>query len=720
MRIRAAVGAASTLMVAMVCWGGPSAASTSVSWTAQTLSIHADTGQLNVVSCATTSRCVAVGSDQGATNGYFSEVWNGSDWSIHAMAHVASGKQLTFAAVSCPSAGSDCAAVGHSVNSTTGADTPMAQYWNGSSWVVQTTSTPKGGTSDLLSGVGCISGTECLAVGSYTSPGGVGRLLALVGDGTTWTQVAPSTPKAWTGASFSGVSCAGDTCTAVGSYQTSGASGYMAEQWDGTTWTVKYIPLPSGSSYYDVDAIACVAASRCFAVGQYQPSGSSDIDALVEQSTGGSWSALTGSSGPIGVDTLLVSISCSSGHACEALGSGGIIEGWNGVNWTAQDPAAAPADPGLAAVSCVTGASGCTIVGQATASNGFAQTLVEFYSGTSWTTDVSPNPSVLQSGAFTSVTCPTSTTCTALPGPYFEHGSTWTEHSVPGARLDAVSCISSSACMGMTTATDPSGGVQAVAEQWTGSGWITQQMPQPPGVPQPDAQPKGISCTTPTYCVSVGTWYGGGEQLGGFGEVWKGQAWELSYPGGESNQLAMDSVSCGWFTTCMAVGYDSGYGPLPSATAELWNGSVWMGESVPDSEGLSDVSCATRTQCVAVGIDDDGVSSYYVWSGSSWSPAQALPVAPSGGNYQINAISCGEASSCTAVGEYEPASGPATALAISWDGATWSVEPTATLPTKSGSSFSAISCPQNGTSCTATGDEVPAGQTYELPLIETS
>jgi hypothetical protein len=218
----------------------------------------------------------------------------------------------------------------------------------------------------------------------------------------------------------------------------------------------------------------------------------------------------------------------------------------------------------------------------------------------------------------------------------------------------------------------------------------------------------------------VGTWYGGGDEEGGFAEVWKGRAWELSYPGGLSNELAMDSVSCGWFTTCMAVGYDAGYGPLPSATAELWNGSAWTSENVSDSEGLQSISCATRTQCVAVGDDDNEVSSFYVWSGSSWSPAQALPAAPSGGTYLISAISCGDASSCTAVGEYTPASGPTTALAMTWDGTNWSLDSTATLPAGSGSSFNAVSCPQNGTSCTATGDEVPAGQTYELPLIETS
>jgi hypothetical protein len=483
-RVRAAVGVA-TLMVAMVCWSGPSAASTTGGWTAQVLSIHAATGQLNVVSCASASQCMAVGSDQGAADGYFSETWNGSDWSIQPMAAVSSDKQLTFAGVSCPPTGSDCAAVGDSVASAGDVETPLAQYWNGSSWVGQATPTPTGSTNDTLSGVGCMSATECLAVGSFTSSAGEGRLFALVGNGTTWKQLAPSTPKAWTDASFSGVSCAGDTCTALGSYQTSSAFGYMAEQWNGSTWTVQYIPTPSGSYYYYLDAITCVASGGCFAVGQYQPSGSSDTDALVEQSTDGTWTALTGSSGPTGVATLLTSVSCSGSDVCEAVGSGSIIEGWNGSAWTPQSPAATPADPVLAAVSCAAGASVCTIVGDGTGSNSYVQTLIESYTGTSWTTEVSPDPSVLQSGEFTSVTCPTTTTCTALPGPYFEKGSTWTEHSVPGSRLNTLWCSSSSACTGMTSGTDPSGGVEAVAEQWNGSTWTPQQMAQPPGVPAP-------------------------------------------------------------------------------------------------------------------------------------------------------------------------------------------------------------------------------------------
>jgi hypothetical protein len=105
---------------------------------------------------------------------------------------------------------------------------------------------------------------------------------------------------------------------------------------------------------------------------------------------------------------------------------------------------------------------------------------------------------------------------------------------------------------------------------------------QPPSVPTPLAEPHAIAFTTPTYCVSVGEWYGGGETTGGFGEIWKGQAWQIGYPGGQSNGLTLQSVSCGWFTTCMAVGYGLSTGPFPSGTTELWNGSVWTPETVAD------------------------------------------------------------------------------------------------------------------------------------------
>jgi hypothetical protein len=46
---------------------------------------------------------------------------------------------------------------------------PMAQYWNGTSWVIEPVEIPSGETFGVLEGVACRSG--CLTIGWYTASG---------------------------------------------------------------------------------------------------------------------------------------------------------------------------------------------------------------------------------------------------------------------------------------------------------------------------------------------------------------------------------------------------------------------------------------------------------------------------------------------------------------------------------------------------------------------
>jgi hypothetical protein len=56
---------------------------------------------------------------------------------------------------------------------------PTAQYWNGTTWSLETTPSPSGATFGLLEGVSCR--VTCLATGWYTDSGGKNKTLGETG-----------------------------------------------------------------------------------------------------------------------------------------------------------------------------------------------------------------------------------------------------------------------------------------------------------------------------------------------------------------------------------------------------------------------------------------------------------------------------------------------------------------------------------------------------------
>ncbi len=92
------------------------------------------------------------------------------------------------------------------------------------------------------------------------------------------------------------------------------------------------------------------------------------------------------------------------------------------------------------------------------------------------------------------------------------------------------------------------------------------------------------------------------------------------------------------------------------------------GTGNPNQDTLYSVSCVTSSWCIAVGDNNNGVSTetmMLMWDGSTWTPTT--------GNEQsrqfLFSVSCVTTSSCIAVGTKNY---PAHVLALSWDGATWS------------------------------------------------
>ncbi|HWO82318.1 MAG TPA: hypothetical protein VNM38_00840 [Solirubrobacterales bacterium] len=145
-------------------------------WTLRT--VAKPTGSIRTVlldaSCSTASECAGVGiyRDSGGLQTSFVARWNGASWSHQSSANPVGSTNTVLQGVSCV-ASSPCVAVGDWNNSKSWQ--PMAQEWNGSAWVLDTTPNPAGATETIIEGVACRTG--CLSSGWYVNSEGKRKTL---------------------------------------------------------------------------------------------------------------------------------------------------------------------------------------------------------------------------------------------------------------------------------------------------------------------------------------------------------------------------------------------------------------------------------------------------------------------------------------------------------------------------------------------------------------
>jgi hypothetical protein len=213
-----------------------------------------------------------------------------------------------------------CTAVG---STSTG---PVAERWNGTNWSTQSVPIPSGPISASLTGVSCTSLTDCLAVGSYSA---AGVILALVErwNGTSWSIQSVPIPSGAISARLNSVSCTtAAACTAVGSYSAGGVYLALVERWDGSSWKLQSTPPPpSGSTFIGLNGVSCASATACTAVGGYNIASSTPGQfPLAESWNGSTWSLQSTPGLPGMTSGQLNSVSCTSA-ACFAVGNLGAI-----------------------------------------------------------------------------------------------------------------------------------------------------------------------------------------------------------------------------------------------------------------------------------------------------------------------------------------------------------------------------------------------------------
>ena len=293
------------------------------------------------VTCTGVSECWAVGGTTGAgggsSTGVLVERWNGTSWAEVPSPDPAGAVGGFLEGVSCASA-SDCWAVGFSTDETGAAVSTLAEHWDGRAWSIAP-GPATGQAYGQLDGVTCISASDCWAVGDtgpvQQNPNFLPIFPAAVADqgliehwdGSGWSIVPSTVEAAPEGSYLTGVACTGSAdCWASGS--TTGAAGTadgtLMQHWDGQAWSTVASADPTFGTGSILDAVSCVGAGQCWAVGTAGPYGGGGGSGFrpapfVESLHSGSWSI--DATPEVATPAFLAALSCLPGAGCWAAGS---------------------------------------------------------------------------------------------------------------------------------------------------------------------------------------------------------------------------------------------------------------------------------------------------------------------------------------------------------------------------------------------------------------
>jgi subtilisin family serine protease len=272
-------------------------------------------------------------------------------------------------------------------------------------------------------------------------------------------------------------------------------------------------------------------------------------------------------------------------------------------------------------------------------------------------------------------------------------GGQWTFRNVPVptgtsiegfTELDGVSCSAANACTAVGKIQIQGEIVVPFVERWNGTSWLVQSIPAPAGSPY--ARLQDVSCVSSTECVAVGYYKNASGVWVNLSALWKGGTWSLlNTPNVEgTTESELRGVSCTSSTFCMAVGRSEG--PGQQLLTMIWNGSSWsLRKGARSSGALNGVSCTSSTFCMAV----TAYPNAEIWNGESWSLQKWT--APTGGDSMyLNAVSCSTASFCRAVGAVN-GENRRSSFAETWSAGTWKAQVGNRLA-YAGSHDSSVSC----------------------------
>jgi len=332
--------------------------------------------------------------------------------------------------------------------------------------------------------------------------------------------------------------------------------------------------------------------------------------------------------------SVLNDMSCepSSTTVCTAVGRQTASAGtttpyalyWNGSSWTSQStavPAGSTASE-LQGDHCLSKSS-CVAAGSYTTSSG-TFSLVEAWSGTSWSIQATPNPAGATETRLNGISCKEITACMAVgykgngsssqPVAMLGNSGTWSLQTVPlptsavGAELTGIECTSTTSCraVGRYYPTTSSTTYWAMVSIWNGSTWSSEAVPKPTESPKRSTL-LDVSCASGSDCTAVGGYLNSSSIQVSYVERWNGTvwSWQESPNPTESKNTPLQNVSCVGNSPCVAVGDWLDSAGVWRPMAQFWNGTKWVIESVEVPAGqtlglFNGVAC--RSRCLAVGF----------------------------------------------------------------------------------------------------------------------
>ena len=397
--------------------------------------------ELQSVACASASSCVAAGhySGTGAGEGLLETLSSGT-WTPATAplpSDAASNPEVFLYSVACPAVAA-CVAVGGYTG--TDGSPALIETLSGTTWTPTEAPLPSNAANSgaAFSSVACTSASVCIAVGGYSLSLTVGTGLLETLSGTTWTPMEAPVPSGdGAGTNLASVVCpSASACLAVGGYVDSSSDRQgLLEMLSGGSWTPVKAPLPSDAAANPnvyLTSAACASATSCTAAGYYSDT-SGNIQGLLEILSGGTWTPVEAplpANSAANPEVFLDSVACPSSSSCVATGNyldasshfQGLLEVLSGTSWTpvtAPLPTDASSNPDtqLLSVACAA-ASSCVAAGDYLNTPSTAHALLEFLSGTTWSSSEAPVPSAIDNTGsdLETVTCASSSSCVAVGG----------------------------------------------------------------------------------------------------------------------------------------------------------------------------------------------------------------------------------------------------------------------------------------------------------------
>jgi hypothetical protein len=544
-------------------------------WSLQTVPTPegATASELNGVECTSSTSCIAVGDYTERGGAYFamSATWNGTSWTLQTVPNPAGTSRSILLDVSCTDA-SNCTGAG-AYRDSRGVQHTLAERWNGTSWSIQTTPNPAESTNTVLQNISCAERFSCVAVGDYVT-GGTWVPMAQYWNGITWSLDTTVNRARSTFSVLNGVACR-IMCVAVGWGTEAGRDMTIGEARAIASWTLKTAPDPTSEDL--LNGIGCYGSNACFAVGSAARVGEAYIGGT------GTW-LVWESVAPAGsASSSLADAACArEPTTCTTVGSYKAraesaelpyAATWTGERWTIQTvPLPEGARSGaLNDVSCAV-PTACKAVGSFVNASRVEQTLVVNWNGSRWSVDTSPNVAGASTNKLMGVSCFSSRECTAVgmsfggtEGPVIErwNGTTWALQTNPTlppgvsfAELLAVSCAGASACTAVGQDAPGGGDFEPYAASWDGTRWTSSSAPYL--VFTDYAYLDDVSCTSATACVAVGTYQLSGGGSSTLAAEWDGTSWTVhSTPSPGTIGNALQGVACFSATRCLAAGWTS-------------------------------------------------------------------------------------------------------------------------------------------------------------------